>query len=476
MTFPRTDTANPVPNLESIAKEIGGKLTTGGELVPSGVAIGSQYVEPGFVFIAPQGANHHGLDFLDEALSRGAIALITDRHGDYPIPAIFHSDPRAIAGLVAASVFDSGKVQLFGITGTNGKTSTAIYLQRLLTLLGENAGLVTSHQQLVGTEEFASELTTPEAPKLHQLLHKMHHAGQSQAVIEVSAQAQTRKRIDGLHFSLSGFTNLSRDHLDDYSDMESYLAAKKQLFTSTLSDRAVIVCEDNWGKKLFDRVDIPKVGIGEDLDYQLSVSEVGFSLSGAAEVSMGRDISGPMAKNLALSAVMALEAGHAPEKVTDALRQIQLEVPGRLEAVTSAGNVYVDYAHTPAGVEASVRHLLEKHGELVVVLGASGNRDKGKRSEMAEACRGVTKLFVTDQHPRNEEPAAIRQTLLRAAEGAGIATEEVADPAQAFRSAFDFADGGAVLWCGPGALTYREIAGRKEPFDARKIAREVAGE
>lgn len=465
-----------MPNLESIAAQIGGQLTSGGELVPSGVAIGSNFIERGYIFIAVQGARLHGLDFLDEAISRGAVALITDKPGDYPIPAVIHSDPRAIAGQVAALVFDSDKVRLFGITGTNGKTSTAIYLHRLLTLLGERAGLVTSHQQVVGTETFISELTTPEAPRLHQLLHKMHRAGQTHAVVEVSAQALTRKRIEGLHFSLSSFTNLSRDHLDDYADMEQYLAAKEQLFTSSFSDHAVIVCEDSWGRELYDRVNISKVGIGEGLNYQLSFSANGFDLAGAAKLSAGLDISGPMAKNLALAAVMALEAGYSAADVDLALSQIELGVPGRLEAVTSAGNVYVDYAHTPAGVEASVRHLLSRHGELVVVLGASGNRDKGKRSEMAEACRGVSKLFVTDQHPRDEEPADIRRALLSAARTAGIAAEEVADPAQAFRSAFEFADGRAVLWCGPGALSYREISGRKEPFDARKIAREVSGE
>lgn len=467
---------SPVPSLASIAKDIGGQLDSGGELVPSGVAIGSNHVEPGFIFVAVQGAKSHGLDFLDDALSRGAIAIITDRPGAYPIASIIHSDPRSIAGKVAASVFDSGNLQLFGITGTNGKTSTATYLNRLLSQLGEDVGLITSHQQLVGTDVLTSELTTPEAPRLHQLLHKMHRAGQTQAVVEVSAQALTRNRVEGLHFSLAGFTNLSRDHLDDYEDMEHYLAAKQQLFTSSFSDRAVIVCEDNWGRALFDRVEIPKVGVGDGLDYRLSFSKDGFKLEGVAELSVMVALAGPMAKNLALAAVMALEAGYPAEDVQIALNQVELSVPGRLEAVTSSGSIYVDYAHTPAGVRASVSHLLEKHGELVVVLGASGNRDKGKRTEMADACSGVSKLFVTDQHPRDEEPAAIRQTLLGAAIAAGIPAEEVADPAEAFRRAYEFADGRALLWCGPGALKYREIAGRKEPFDARQIAREVAGE
>ncbi|NCW23506.1 MAG: UDP-N-acetylmuramoyl-L-alanyl-D-glutamate--2,6-diaminopimelate ligase [Actinobacteria bacterium] len=471
MTSRQTGLVNQVPSLASIAAKFGGQLSSGGDLVPSGVAIGSAYVEPGYLFVAVQGAKAHGLDFLDDAISKGAAALLTDRPGEYPLPTIVHPDPRSIAGLVSSEVFDSGKVDLVGITGTNGKTSTAIYLQRLLSALGESVGLITSHQQLVGDQVLDSELTTPEAPRLHQLLHKMQLAGQHRAVVEVSAQALTRARVEGLRFHVAGFTNLSRDHLDDYGDMDRYLEAKQSLFTAHYSDRAVVVCEDEWGSKLLDRIEIPKVGIGEHLDYQLELLPKGFKISGSAEVAAA----GPMAKNLALAAILAIESGFDPKKVERALESIELSVPGRLEAVDDAGNVFVDYAHTPAGVAASVEYLLSTRGELVVVLGASGNRDKGKRAEMAKACSGVSRLYVTDQHPRDEDPAVIRAALMAAAQETGIDAVEVADPAEAISQAVDYAAGRAVLWCGPGALGYREIAGKKVPFDARKIAREVAG-
>jgi len=475
MTSRQTGLVNQVPSLASIAAKFGGQLSSGGDLVPSGVAIGSAYVEPGYLFVAVQGAKAHGLDFLDDAISKGAAALLTDRPGEYPLPTIVHPDPRSIAGLVSSEVFDSGKVDLIGITGTNGKTSTAIYLQRLLSALGESVGLITSHQQLVGDQVLDSELTTPEAPRLHQLLHKMQLAGQHRAVVEVSAQALTRARVEGLRFTVAGFTNLSRDHLDDYGDMDRYLEAKQSLFTAHYSDRAVVVCEDEWGRKLFDRIEIPKVGIGEHLDYQLELLPKGFKISGSAEVAAELQVAGPMAKNLALAAILVIEAGFDPKKVERALESIELSVPGRLEAVDAAGNVFVDYAHTPAGVAASVQYLLSTRGELVVVLGASGNRDKGKRAEMAKACSGVSRLYVTDQHPRDEDPAAIRAALMAAAQETGIDAVEVADPAEAISQAVEYAAGRAVLWCGPGALGYREIAGKKVPFDARKIAREVAG-
>ena len=466
---------NQVPSLSTIAAKFACELSSGGELVPSGVAIGSAYVEPGYLFVAVQGAKVHGLDFLEDAISKGAAALLTDRPGEYPLPTLFHPDPRSIAGLVSAEVFDSGKVELIAVTGTNGKTSTATYLHRLLEALGESVGLITSHQQLVGDQVLDSELTTPEAPRLHQLLHKMQLAGQHRAVLEVSAQALTRARVEGLRFQVAGFTNLSRDHLDDYGNMERYLEAKQSLFTAHYSDRAVVVCEDEWGRKLFDRIQIPKVAIGEQLDYQLELLPKGFRISGSADLLTEVELAGPMVKNLALAAILAIEAGFESKRVERALASVELSVPGRLEAVDAGGNVFVDYAHTPAGVEASVQHLLSSRGELVVVLGASGNRDKGKRAEMARACSGASRLYVTDQHPRDEDPAEIRAALMAAAKEAGIDAVEVSDPAEAISQAIEYAAGRAVLWCGPGALGYREVAGKKIPFDARKIAREVAG-
>ena len=162
-----------MPSLSTIAAKFACELSSGGELVPSGVAIGSAYVEPGYLFVAVQGAKAHGLDFLEDAISKGAAALLTDRPGEYPLPTLFHPDPRSIAGLVSAEVFDSGKVDLIAVTGTNGKTSTATYLHRLLEALGESAGLITSHQQLVGDHVLDSELTTPEAPRLHQLVARV---------------------------------------------------------------------------------------------------------------------------------------------------------------------------------------------------------------------------------------------------------------------------------------------------------------
>lgn len=460
-------------NLGELAAALNCSLVGSAAAEPTGVAISSSYIEKGFIFVASEGKKHHGLDFLDQAIAAGAVAVLTDRPGSYPIPLLLHERPREIAGALAALVFQTPATGLFAVTGTNGKTSVAHYLQRLLTAMGQPAGLISSAGQVVGDGQLVSELTTPEAPRIHQLLSQMRQAGQSKTVVEVSAQALVRNRVDGLNFQISGFTNLSRDHLDDFSTMENYLAAKANLFTSSFTEKAVVNVEDQWGEKLFSEIQIPKVGIGPNLDYQVSFVDNVLKISGKQELSAPFQLGPLMAKNLGLAVVMLMEYGYFADELVPAIEKIDQQIPGRLELVSSAlPHVYVDYAHTPAGVAAAVGELKSRYPELTVVLGASGNRDQGKREEMGLACAGAKRIFITDQHPRDEEPAQIRNQLLAAATTLEAEVFEEADPAQAIRRAVAATDkSGAVLWCGPGQLRYREIRGEKVPFNAIDLAR-----
>lgn len=472
MTFLPIDMERPVSNLGSLASKFDCSLVGDPSFEPTSIAISSSFCEAGSLFIAVPGAKNHGLDFLSDAISAGAKALLTDRPGNYPIPTLIHPRPRQIAGLVAKEIFQTPTTGLFGVTGTNGKTSTVFYLQRLVSAVGKPTGLISSAAQIVGTEQTTSELTTPEAPRLHQLLSKMRGHGQMHAALEVSAQALVRNRVDGIRFEIAGFTNLSRDHLDDFGSMDNYLAAKAKLFSHEFSDQAVINVEDEFGLQLYKSIEIPKVGIGPALDYQLSFTGTEIIISGKASAKIGFTQGQLMSKNFALAAVMLLEYGLSPSELEVAARMIDQQIPGRLQRVSDKEPaVYVDYAHTPAGVAAAVKEVLTRHGRLVVVLGASGNRDKGKRSEMALACAGAEKVVITDQHPRDEDPSAIRKTLLEAARELGNDVYEEADPVQAIAKAIALADGASVLWCGPGQLKYREIAGKKVEFDAIAIAR-----
>ncbi len=460
-------------NLAELATELGCSLFGTGEVKPKGVAISSAHVEQGFIFVASGGKKHHGLDFLDQAIANGAVAVLTDRPGSYPIPLLLHQNPREIAGNLSAKVFRTPTTGLFAITGTNGKTSVSHYMQRLLVAMGEPTGLISSAGQIVADQELVSELTTPESPRIHQLLSQMRKAGQTKAVLEVSAQALVRNRVDGLHFQIAGFTNLSRDHLDDFSTMDNYLAAKARLFTSSFSEKAVINVEDSYGEKLFSEIQIPKVGIGNDLDYQISYTNQTLKISGKQEASAHFAQGALMAKNLGLAVVMLMEYGFFADELVPAIEKIDQQIPGRLQLISSVRpHVYVDYAHTPAGVLAAVGEISSSYPELTVVLGASGNRDQGKREEMALACAGAKRVFITDQHPRDEDPEQIRRQLLTAARTLSAEVFEEPDPAQAIRRAvMATADSGAVLWCGPGQLRYREIRGEKVPFNAIELAR-----
>ena len=461
---------SPVPKLSVLASHLG-LGTPSRDVEIDQVAIGSHFVTGSALFIAAPGARHHGIEYLESAIENGAAALLTDRPGDYPIPSLIHSNPRALAGEISRLVYSSQDSELFAVTGTNGKTSTSYYLRRLLGHAGIPAGLISSAGQLVGGQSLAAELTTPEAPRIHQLLSQMRSSGQGACAMEVSAQALIRNRVDGLRFAVAGFTNLSRDHLDDFGTMEAYLAAKAQLFDAARCDLAVINVEDVWGERLFEQIDVPKVGLGAGLGYEYRFTGDTLTISGQTTVSLGFSGTSLMAKNLALAATMLIAKGiDIPSGIN-----VDPEVPGRLQLISDhRPHVYVDYAHTPAGVRAAVNELRAKYPSLTVVLGASGNRDVGKRPEMAQACADADLLVITDQHPRDEDPAQIRAVLLAAATQQGQALLELPDPEMAITQAIaKTATDGAILWCGPGHLKYREIAGQKVPFDAIETARGV---
>ena len=448
------------------------------------VAISSLEVVPGSLFIAVQGEKAHGIDFLPAAIAAGASAVLSDRPVQADIPVLTHKDPRSIAGLISAFVMgtmDLG-LQVFGVTGTNGKTSTVFFLHQLLIRMGVKAGLSSSAFIQIDNHRADSILTTPEAPRLHRLLSEIKDAGAKAAVVEVSAQALVRHRVDGLVFDVAGFTNLTRDHLDEFGSMENYLSAKASLFTQKFSRRSIINVEDRFGERILElaRAASPDhpVGIGPNQDYSFEVSGEGIRITGKQELYLARDVGPLMSKNLALAAVMLLEAGYSPEAVGTAALDIETRVPGRLELVSEATpHIYLDYAHTPQAVELAAQELSEKYPELVIVLGASGDRDSGKRIEMGRAAgKFASHVVVTDQHPRSEDPALIRAALiagiLEASPNSFIS--EIDDPAVAISKAVDLVgNGGAILWCGPGHLKYREVKGKKLPFDAYLQARKA---
>lgn len=470
-------------NLSLLAGELNLELL-GNDVSISGVAQNSALVKPGYLFAALAGQKFNGLDFVQDAIARGAVALLVSAESAkdakaFGLPILVCEDPLLVLGDVCQRVFDISGLRLFGVTGTNGKTSTVSYLAWLLEKLGLSTGFSASTMRKVGNKFLESNLTTPQVSEVYELLSQMKQAGNQAAVVEVSAQALIRHRVDGLKFEISGFTNLSRDHLDDFSSMTEYLEAKKLLFTKH-SQFSVVNVEDEYGRALAESLsDSVTIGLAEKWSYETSK---GFPAKLSAEFNSEHfecevPAGSLMAKNLALAVAMAIASGFSAVAVQKALDEFDLVVPGRLQRVSEKSPaVFVDYAHTPAGVAGAVDELRKSFSHLVVVLAASGNRDQGKRPAMAHAASSADLLVITDQHPRHEDPAQIRATLVSSALERLPKEKviEIADPKEAISHAISNSQAnGAVLWCGPGHLKYREVAGSKVAFDAIAIAKEL---
>lgn len=465
----------------------------------TGIELASAEVRTGDLFAALPGAKSHGADFVHDAIKRGAHAILTDdagvaRIGDSSIAILVASDPRAILGDISADIFGSRDFTRlsFGITGTNGKTSITYMLASILGGAGITTALSTTAQRRIGSREFNSSLTTPEAPELHAFLAVAKESGAQALALEVSAQALTRHRVAGVHFDVVGFANLSHDHLDDYASLDEYFSAKCELFSPTVATRGVVCIDDHWGRELAADAKIPVTTLSsrpEDIaDWHVSVTSESFDRTsfvvrgGETEIHAHIPLLGEfMALNAALAIVMAITAGVPTDIIREATsgeRGIPVYIPGRLEVVSGpVGPIaVVDYGHTPEAFRVSLEALRRvTPGKIIMVFGADGDRDSIKRPELgAVAARLADVVIVTDYHPRSEDPALIRRALLAGARAARPDGEilEVPDPATAVREAIArAATGDVVFYAGPGHEEYREVAGVKIPFDAREEVR-----
>jgi UDP-N-acetylmuramoyl-L-alanyl-D-glutamate--2,6-diaminopimelate ligase len=469
------------------------------EIDVTGVAIASGAVHGGDLYVGVPGRNAHGADYAPQAAANGAVAVLTDATGaaraaESGLPVLVTPDARAALGEVAAWIHRTAEnpATLFAVTGTNGKTSVVYLLYGILRQLGVTAGLTSTAERRIGDEAVTSSLTTPEASELHALLARMREVDVRAVGIEVSAQALSRHRVDGLVFDVVGFTNLTHDHLDDYASLEEYFDAKRELFTPERARRGVVTVDSEWGERLVAESRIPVTTLatepGVDADWTMTLLEesptsTGFRLAGPD----GRTIETRvpligrfMAANAALAIVMLVEAGHDLDLIAHAVADhgIDAYIPGRAERVSGDRGpvVYIDYGHTPDAFRQTldaIRRTLD--GRIVMVFGADGDRDTTKRADMgAIAARGADALVITDFHPRWEDPAAIRAALIAGARAAVPDREihEIPDPRAAFRQALALAgEGDAVLYAGPGHEDYHEVAGVKHPYSARDDAR-----
>lgn len=479
------------------------------QVAVTGVTLSSRTVRPGDLYAALPGARVHGADFVGQASRAGAVAVLTDRTGAARIgrcglPVLVTEDPRGALGGIAAQVYGLPARQLLmlGVTGTNGKTTTSYLLDAVLRAVGHTTGLIGTVEIRVGQERVRSTGTTPEASDLHALLAVMLEHGADACAMEVSSHALDQHRVNGVVFDVAGFTNLSQDHLDYHHSMAEYFAVKAQLFTPQRSRRAVICVDDEWGRQLARRSTVPvqtvsaracsattaSVADWQVTDHVLVDGHSRVEVSGPDGIRVGLRSPLPGDFNLANSLValaMLVAVGVPVVTATTAIGDGPV-VPGRMERIAGNGAddeplVVVDYAHSPDAVRGALAALQGSGRPVVVVLGAGGERDRGKRSLMGVAAADAADVvIVTDDNPRSEDPATIRAALLDGARGGSgrqrveATVLEIADRRAAVVEGVRRAWGGGVLLvAGKGHELGQEIAGQVFPFDDREAARQA---
>ncbi len=494
----RPDSVAPVA-LASVAERFElDWVSPASEAKVSGITMNTNDLRPGDLFVAMPGLKTHGANFVAKAIESGAAAVVTDRAGveiagSLPVPVLLLEEPRKHLGNLAAFVYGNlpGTMpKLFATTGTNGKTSTSYILEAILRQMGVVTGLTSTAERHIAGEVIVSRLTTPESPEMQALIARMKEKGVEAVAIEVSAQALTQLRVDGLFFDVAGFTNLSHDHLDDYRDMDDYLNAKLELFKPSRAAKAVISLDSEFGAQVLSRSEIEakSVTIRSEIsaDYQVRILEelpqyTSFEVAGPDGTLTSRlpIIGAHMASNAGLAIAMLVEGGYQFSSIASAIESgIDAYLPGRTERVTGATgpDVYVDFGHSPdafLNTLAAVRKVTR--GKVIMCFGADGDRDATKRPEMARvAAAGCDVLVITDHHPRFEDPESIRRTLVDAAREfrPSLEIHEVSPPEAAIRLAVSLAQpGDAILWAGPGHQDYRDIRGVRTPYSARAEAR-----
>jgi UDP-N-acetylmuramoyl-L-alanyl-D-glutamate--2,6-diaminopimelate ligase len=448
------------------------------EVEISALAYSSNSVTPGALFFCVPGFTSDGHDFAPDAVKRGAAALVTERKLDLGVPEVVVESVRAAMGPAAARFYGASTAQLdvVGITGTNGKTTTAFLVRHLLEAAGRQTGLLGTVKRVVGGVEEDVERTTPEAIDVQATFRRMLDAGDRAVAMEVSSHAIELGRVAGIRFACKVFTNLTQDHLDFHGTMEAYYSAKRRLFDEP--GIAVVNVDDEYGRRIAAEVDALTFGIEHEADYR--AREIEFDFTGSRftldtpEEAIEVDSPLPGFFNV-LNVVGAIAAVRSL-----GVERISLEgferVPGRFEPVDEGQEfgVLVDYAHTPDSLENVLRTARElTRGRLHVVFGAGGDRDPTKRPLMGRAARELAdRVLVTSDNPRSERPEAIIDQVM---EGAGPQAERDADRRRAIgRAIGDAEPGDVVVIAGKGHEQGQEFEhGRKEPFDDKTVAREA---
>lgn len=484
----------------------------------TGISMNSKTVQDGDLYAAIAGANHHGADYLDQALQTGAAAVLTDTRGMERVPrnfpAIVVEDVRGALADAAAAIYNNIAAttpRMYGVTGTNGKTTTTYFVNALLAALGETTGLIGTIETRIAGESVTSQFTTPEAPDLHSLIALMRESSVSAAAMEVSSHSMAYKRTFGIQYEVVGFTNLTQDHLDLHGTMEDYFAAKRLLFNEDHSKKQVVTVNGGpdpaWGRALSQQIanavtldlgpaaaietevpaatwkvtELETVGIGHRFTLQ---HESGYEVTTRVNMPGKFNVA-----NAALAAVMVY-TGYERQGWDDITAILNAEkhtpfesdVPGRMEVISQEPTVIVDFAHNPDGLTQALQAVNRSRnddGRTIIVFGATGQRDTAKRPLMGSiAAKYADVVIVTDDDPHYEEPSEIRKPVVQGAKSHVEATNsdteilEIAPRSEALAYAIGRATRhDTILAAGRGHETHQDIAGEPFEIDDREVLR-----
>ncbi len=496
-------------SVSDLTAAVGGTLVSGpAEVTVNGISLSTKSLLPGDLYLALPGAKVHGAEFAAAAVQAGAAAILTDPSGvtavgACPVPVISVDVPRDHVGELARLIYRNAHAEsltLFGVTGTNGKTTTSYFIDAVLQQLGLVSALVGTIAIKVAGQVIPSALTTPEATQLHALFGKLSQDGGTAGVMEVSSHAISYRRISGLHFAVAGFTNLTQDHLDLHGNMSEYMATKAKLFEAACSETAVITTDGGPGSYGAQIASAATAGVvrlctdGSDPEADWTVTDVAaeglghrFTLKHADGTAVNTRTGLPgdfNIANAALAAVMVLSAdprrlGVSTTEVIRVLehgRPFDTAVPGRMEVVTQEPAGVVDFAHNPDAMIRTLAALKEAgQGRLILVFGATGERDTTKREIMgAIAAEYADVIIVSDDDPHGEEPAGIRAQVMAGAQrwieehAADRVLLEISPRQDAIAYAANLArPQDTILLAGRGHETAMDVAGEVVPIDDR---------
>lgn len=485
------------------ARASGNKLETAVGAFSSSVTHDSRRVMPGGIFVAISGAQTDGNQFVGEAAKRGAKAIISEQQRPADFTGIWLQVENARVALAKTAALVQGhpssKLALAGITGTNGKTTTAHLIDSIFIAAGKKTALIGTIGYRIGDEKVDAEFTTPEASELQDFLRRAVETGATHATMEVSSIALDMHRADELQFAAAAFTNLTQDHLDFHGTMENYFAAKKKLFDGTIGKRpkhSVINLDDPHGAELKEICGQTALTYALDTDADITTKEKRFGLEGlrfvartpAGEIEITSSLVGrPHAYNSLCAIGVALAMGFDLEVIARGINQCK-GVAGRFERVSNGGDditVVVDYAHTPDAlvnvlntVHAAQAHKNGKRGRVVTVMGCGGDRDRTKRPMMGEASAKLSDwVIATSDNPRSENPVMILNDIRVGLDRVGKNYELIVDRREAiFRAVTQAKPGDVVVIAGKGHETYQILPTGKIHFDDREIAREALAE